>query len=330
MAAAEPSCQKSGGLIGRRCAAPLEDPEGAEAGRISQRRGLADAAAGPDGVEVADGGPARPRPAGPRRRGRRCRGARATRPGVRSSAAADGRRRAGRRATSQVMSCSPGRSSGSAAPPVGGVGAQPVRPRSRGQGGRGRRVVEDHDPPRAGRGRRAAAQPAPRLGPATGCARRALASGASRDAALDIGRPRAAASTSGPDRPPVEADPHLRPASLAALEQAEREVVEQLVGQHDHRAGGTAARRGAGSSGSADRHRPDALSPQRRASARPAPGRSASAHAGRSGADRAGQRPGPAPASTTDERVGPAQLAPTTRRARWRPPRRTAGRPRGW
>ena len=123
------------------------------------------------------------------------------------------------------MSCVPRRSSGRTAPGVAAVRAHPLGPGSLGEIGGGGCVVERQDPcppARRARGRRPPRPPPPT---GAGCERRPRrrrAGAGRRERHLD-------------EVVAVEADVHLGPPRRRPFEEAERQVVEELVGQHDAR-----------------------------------------------------------------------------------------------
>ena len=149
------SCRRRDGDRRSRAADdPLEHAERAESGRVLERLGLADTAAGRQRGEVADRGPLLPHPAA---FVDEC-----DEPWARSQSACDVSASGGRTAaswstaTSHVMSWSPSASSSGAAAPVAAVRAQPVvRTAARHRRGR-RRVVDDDDPPALDGGERGA------------------------------------------------------------------------------------------------------------------------------------------------------------------------------
>ena len=135
------------------------------------------------------------------------------------------------RGTSMVMSCSPGATSGRDAPAVLAVGAQPPGFAALDAAPRARRQVVDHDQHGRGAARRRtrATNPSTRVGTGT-----RVPAGGVRGHEVGLGRelarPRARRSRPGRRRRARHA--HLHPAAAAPLDDPEREVVEQLVGEH--------------------------------------------------------------------------------------------------
>ena len=206
-------------------AVPLEDAEGAEAGRVEERVGLGDAAAGLDRLEVADGGSLAARSLGPPPPARRCRGPAASRPGSRRAPAAG----SWSTGTSQVMSCSPRSLERVPAALVAAVGPQPlgpgpVRPARR-WSTRSRTRPPGRRPPRA----------STRVAHPVAAAARPWGS-AHRPAHRAAGR-RSGGNHHLGQRVTLERRPAPRPTRRRSARAAEREVVEQLVGEHDARPG---------------------------------------------------------------------------------------------
>ena len=232
-----------------------------------------------------------------------------------------------------------------AAPRVAAVGAHPLGPGSLGEIGGGGRVVEGHHPASRPGERRGRRPPRPRPPTGAGCERRPP-------------RRRPTSSVVGSEHldeiVAVEADVHLGPPGRGPLEEPERQVVEELVGQDDARA------RQAGQLGQAhhDRARRAEVRPpsgcRRRVRAgwrtptpaAPAPGARRGARAARPTAPRARTAAPARTAARPPAPRGPACRArhrprrpgtpradpprPTRRRGPGRPRRRTADPPRGW
>ena len=306
---------------------PLQDAEGAEAGGVDQGLGLADAAAGGDAP-----------------RGRRARPARAQtrRPSSTSSSMPWAARKSAwdrtdvgaatraswSTATSQVMSCRPGRRA-AARPAVAGVGAQPGRPRAGRPGRRwcGRSRCTTTRPPAPTR------SSAPRSqAPASACTGIRAPTGAS-----GARRPRTTRTCVRGQRPstsieavsPSTPTAHLLPAVAASARPgatgrlSSSSLARTTTGPSAELAGRRQVGAAGGAVGVGGPLPPPPTLDQRRSDERVgAPGRG--------GQDVRASVPGPAPASTTMNGVGLARARPTRRRAPGRARRRTAARPRGW